>query len=170
MFATPDADAVDLALLIVRLFFGLGLAWHGLAKVRGGLDGTAKWFGSIGMRQPQLQARAAVASEIVGGLLFAAGLLTPLAAAAIIGTMLVAGWLVHRKHFLILNNGCELVASYAMAAFAVGTIGAGRFSLDNALGIEWNGWNGALISAGLGIAAGLATLVVFWRPNEATAK
>lgn len=164
--ANANADAVDVALLVVRLFFGVGLAYHGYRKVAGGIAGTARWFASIGMRQPRLQARAAASSEIGGGLLLALGLLTPLAAAAVIGTMLVAGWIEHRQHFLILKNGWELVASYAVGAWAVAVIGPGRFSLDHAFAIDWSGWTGMLVATVLGIAAGIGTMATFWRPAD----
>ena len=41
----------DLALLLLRGVFGVFLAYHGYNKVFGGngLQGTAGWFGSIGM-------------------------------------------------------------------------------------------------------------------------
>ena len=84
-------DPSTSALLVVRLVFGLGLAYHGYNKVFGGGGWRAPpgWFGSIGMKWPALQARLAAATE-VAGLLFAAGLLTPLAAAGMIGVMTVA--------------------------------------------------------------------------------
>ena len=82
----------DLALLLLRGVFGVFLAYHGYNKVFGGngLQGTAGWFGSIGMKWPLWQARAAAATEIGAGLLFAAGLLTPFAAAGIVAVMVVA--------------------------------------------------------------------------------
>lgn len=168
VFATADVDVFNVALLVLRLYFGVGLMYHGIRKISGGVDGTAGWFRSIGMRQPKLQAYAAISAEVVGGGLLALGLLTPFAAAAIIGTMLVAGWIVHRKHFLILKNGWELVASFAIGAFTAASIGPGRFSLDNAVGIEWDGWTGMLIAGILGVVSGIAVLVIFWRPAEAT--
>lgn len=164
-----ELDHVNLALLVVRLFFGVGLAAHGYNKVfgGGGLAGTAGWFGSIGMRWPQLQARMAAGTEIGAGLLFAAGLLTPFAAAGVIGLMVVAGWSVHRHNgFFIVKSGWEFTAAYAVIAWAVGSIGAGRFSLDNAFDISFNGWSGALIAGLLGVGAGIAQLAVCYRPSS----
>lgn len=45
-------DPIDLALLILRLTFGLFLAYHLYNKLTGGggLAGSARWFGSIGAR------------------------------------------------------------------------------------------------------------------------
>ena len=102
-------DHADLALLVVRVVFGLFLAYHGYNKVfgGGGLAGTARWFGSIGMRWPTLQARLAAGTEIGAGLLFAAGLLTPFAAAGMIGVMVVASRRPPRQRFFVFKDGWE---------------------------------------------------------------
>jgi len=165
-------DPVDVALLVLRVAFGVGLAAHGYNKVfgGGGLDGTARWFGGLGMRWPWLQARLAATTEIGAGLLFAAGLLTPFAAAGMIGLMIVAGWAAHRKNgFFIFHKGegWEYVASVAVVAFAVATIGPGDLSIDHAIGLDWNawdGWLGAAIAAVLGLGAALTQLAVCYRP------
>ena len=160
-------DQANLALLVLRTMFGVGLAYHGYNKVfRGGrLAGTARWFGSIGMRWPAFQARAAAGTEIGAGLLFAAGLLTPFAAAGMIGVMAVAAWVAHRKNgFLITNEGWEYTASIAVVAWAVATIGPGRYSLDRAFGIEFDGWSGSLIAGLLGLGSAIALLSVCYRP------
>lgn len=162
---------VNVALLVLRVAFGAGLAAHGYNKVfRGGrLAGTARWFGSIGMRWPRLQARLAAGTELGAGLLFAAGLLTPLAAAGMIGVMAVAYWTTHRdKGFFIINEGWEFVASIAVVAWAVATIGPGRYSLDHAVDIEWTGWTGALVAGLLGVGAAVAQLATCYRPAAAT--
>jgi len=164
-------DHVDLALLVLRLFFGIGLAAHGFNKVFGGgkLAGTAGWFASIGMRWPDVQARLAAGTEIGAGLLLAAGLLTPFAAAGVIGLMVVAGWVVHRTNgFFITNGGWEYTAAMAVAAWAAGAIGPGAYSLDAAFGISLNdGSAGAWIAALLGVGAGVAQLAICWRPGAA---
>jgi putative oxidoreductase len=160
-------NQLNAALLVVRLAFGVGLAAHAYNKVfRGGrLPGTARWFGSIGMRWPELQARAAAGSEATSGLLFAAGLLTPFAAAGMIGVMTVAFWAAHRHNgFFVIKEGWEFVAAIAVVAWAVATIGPGELSLDHAIGIDWSGWTGALIAGLLGVGAGVLQLAVFYRP------
>jgi putative oxidoreductase len=167
-----DPDVVDVALLVLRVTFGVFFALHGLNKVRNGLAGTAGWFASIGMKWPMWQARMAAATEITAGLGLAAGLLTPLAAAGMVGVMVVAAWVAHRKSgFFIFNEGggWEYTASIAVAAVFVGTVGPGRWSLDHALGISlhtWlSGWGGALIAAGFGVVAGVVQLLVCHRPQ-----
>lgn len=170
-------EPIDLALLVVRVGFGVGLAAHGWNKVfgGGGLDGTARWFGSIGMRWPALQARLAAGTEIGAGLAFAAGLLTPFAAAGIIAVMLVALWVAHRKNgFFIFNQGqgWEYTAAIAIAAWGVGVIGPGRYSLDHVLDLTetWapGDWTGLVIATTLGIGGALAQLAVSYRPPVAS--
>jgi putative oxidoreductase len=163
-------DRIDVALLVLRLVFGLFLAYHGLNKVRGGLAGTAKWFASIGMKWPMLQARMAAGTEIVAGLLFAAGLLTPFAAAGMVGVMLVAIWAVHWKvgfWVFLPNQGWEYCGSIAVVAWAVGATGAGRWSLDHAFGIALDGWTGAVVAGVLGVGAAAVQLAACYRPAVA---
>lgn len=160
-------DSLNVALLVLRLIFGVGLAAHGVNKVFGGkgLAGTTGWFGSIGMKWPAWQARLAAGTEIGAGALLAVGLLTPLAAAGVIGLMVVAAWVGHRENgFFSVDNGWELNLNIAVAAWAVGAIGPGRFSLDRAFGIEWSGWWGAVVALVLGVGAGVAQLIVCYRP------
>ena len=61
-----DADAIDLALLLLRLGVGVVFLAHGIRHIFGGgkIKGTAGWFGSMGMRMPLLQAWLASLTEI----------------------------------------------------------------------------------------------------------
>ena len=161
-----------MGLLVLRVVFGLFLAAHGYNKVfgGGGLAGTARWFESLGMRWPQWQARVAATTEIGSGLLFALGLLTPFAAAGMIGVMVVAGWSAHRHNgFFIFRKGegWEYVASIAIVAWGVATIGPGELSVDHAIGLDWtawDGWIGAVIAGVLGVGGAIAQLAVCYRP------
>ena len=160
-------DHVDFALLVLRAALGLMLMAHGANKVKGGLDNAGKWFSSMGMHRGGLQARLAAATELGCGLLLVLGLLTPFAAAGVIGVMTVAGIVAHRNNgFFVFRpgQGWEYVAIIAVAAFAVGTIGPGEWSIDHAIGIDVDNWWGALVAGLLGIGSGVATLAVFWRP------
>jgi len=163
-------DHVDLGLLVLRVVFGTFLALHGLNKVRG-LEGTAGWFASIGMRWPRWQARLAAATEIGAGTMLAAGLLTPFAAAGVIGLMVVAIVVAHwRNGFFIFREGegWEYCASIAVAAFSIAAIGPGRASLDHAIGLDWRSWAGAVIAPALGVGGALAQLAVSYRPPRRT--
>ncbi|CAB4716596.1 MAG: DoxX family membrane protein [Actinobacteria bacterium] len=167
------SDQSNLALLVLRLVLGLFLAYHGYNKFFGGgrITGTARWFASIGFRAPSLQALLAATTEVGAGVLLAAGLLTPLAAAAVIAVMIVAIVSSHWKvGFFIFKDGggWEYCASIAVAAFAIGTIGAGEWSLDHALDIGFHGWVGAIVTGAVGIGGALAQLLVFYRPKAST--
>jgi putative oxidoreductase len=158
-------------LLILRVIFGLFLAYHGYNKLfgPGGLDGTARWFEAIGMRWPRWQARLAATTEVGSGLLMAAGLLTPLAGAGMIGVMVVAIVVAHWKvGFFIFkpNQGWEYCASIATTAFVIAMVGPGRWSLDHAFDINWHGWTGAVIAGVAGVGGALTQLAVCYRPKD----
>ncbi len=166
----------DLALLVLRVVFGLTMAYHGSNKFfgAGGLAGTTGWFGSIGMKWPKLQARLAATTEVGAGVLLAVGLFTPLAAAGMIGLMVVAIVVAHWKNgFFIFKQGqgWEYCMSIAVASWAIGAMGAGEWSLDHAFDIEWtawDGWIGAVVAGVLGVGGGLAQLAISYRPAKAT--
>src|SRR3546814_7263082 len=71
---------------------------HGINRIFGGgkIEGTGRWFESLGMKPGLLHAWLASVTEIVGGALLILGLLTPLGGAATIGVMAVAGITNHR--------------------------------------------------------------------------
>jgi putative oxidoreductase len=166
---------VDVGLLVLRGVLGVWIACHGLNKLFGGgrLPGTARWFESMGVRPGRLNAVLAAATEVSAGLGMALGLLTPLAAAGIIGLMLVAITVSHRKNgFFIFRpgEGWEYCAFIAVAAFSLATIGAGKYSLDHALGLDVEGWWGAAIAGIVGVAGAAVQLAVFYRPPTPAAE
>ena len=166
-----DVDAVNLAMLIARVGFGLMMAAHGYNHFfRGGrIAGTGRWFESLGMKPGRIHAILASTTEIGAGLMMAAGLLTPFAAAGFIGLMTVAIWTVHRKNgFFIIKEGWEYTFLIAVAAMLIATIGPLRFSLDHALGIQHNlnGTFGFWFSLLVGLGASHVLLAVFYRPAK----
>ena len=161
-----DADAVNVVLLVVRLTAGITLALHGYQKffLGGRIEGTARWFESLGMKPGRLHALLAACTEISCGLGFAVGLLTPLTAAGFVGTMTVAGW-THKGNFFVFKDGWEYNAVLAVLAVLVATTGAGRWSLDHALGIadDLSGTTGLLLAL-TGLAASIVLMAIYWRP------
>lgn len=118
---------IDAALLLLRLWFGLVLAFgHGWGKVTN-LSGFTESVTKLGMPMPALLAVAAAASEFGGGLLLAAGLLTRVAAIFVTTTMLVAAFVVHANEPFMKK---EFALAYAFAAVTLLIAGAGRWSLD----------------------------------------
>jgi putative oxidoreductase len=98
--------------------------------------------------------------EVGSGLLLAAGLTTPLAAAMFISVMLVASVTVHlAKGFFVQEGGCEYNVALAAGALALAFTGPGEFSLDAILQIDWAGpmWGTAALA--LGLVGGRAQLL-----------
>ena len=160
----------DVAVLELRVTFGLFLAAHGYNKFFGGgrIPGTAGWFDAMGMKpNGRIHAIMAATTELGGGLLFAVGLFTPLAGAAFVGLMIVAAWTVHKDNgFFIVKSGWEYNLVLAAVAVGVATAGPGKYSLDWSLGIDlaFRPWLAFVVSAGLGAAAGIGLLAACYRP------
>jgi putative oxidoreductase len=136
---------MTLGTILLRLVLGLALAAHGSQKLFGlfggsGPPGTRKFFAGLGFRTPLVMAFVAGLSELGGGLLFAFGLLTPLAALALTVVMLNAIGTVHwKKGFFNSAGGYEYNLLILATALAVTATGPGRLSLDHAIG-----WAGSL--------------------------
>ncbi|HSP29332.1 MAG TPA: DoxX family protein, partial [Ilumatobacteraceae bacterium] len=64
-----DADAIDFALLLLRFGVGAVMLAHGVNHIRPDIDGTAAWFGSMGMKPAKLHAWLASVTEIGAGVL-----------------------------------------------------------------------------------------------------
>ncbi|SEG88133.1 putative oxidoreductase [Thermomonospora echinospora] len=162
------ADADVVALLLVRLVVGITMIAHGLNHWRGGgrIEGTARWFGGLGLRHGKLQAWMSVVTEIGAGALLIIGLLTPLACAAVISVMLVAGLLAHRPNgFFVFKDGYEYVLVLAVTSLALAMLGPGKLSVDDAAGIDVTGWAGGGIALGVAVVATAGLLATFWRPQ-----
>jgi putative oxidoreductase len=156
---------MEIGLLVLRLVVGLAFAAHGAQKLFGafggaGIDGTGALFEQLGLRPGRLHARAAGVCEFAGGLLIAVGLLTPFAAAALIGVMTAAVLTVHaRNGFFVTNNGFEYSLTLAAAVFALAGVGAGRWSLDHALGLDLMSTGWALGALAAGVLGGVGAVV-----------
>jgi putative oxidoreductase len=158
-------SGLGVASLVLRAAVGGTMVAHGVRHART-LDGTARWFGSIGFRNPTLQATASAVVEIGAGTALVAGAATPLAAAAVLGTLAVAARSVHaRNGFFITAEGYEYVMNLSVASVALAAIGPGPLSVDRALGIDQvlTGRQRAVLAAGLGLAAAAAQTAAFWR-------
>jgi putative oxidoreductase len=165
---------MDLGLLIVRLVIGITLAAHGSQKLLGwfggyGIAGTGSFFEQLGFRPGRLHAALAGIAENGGGLLLAAGLLTPLAAAALIGVMVVAAGSVHWGKGFFLPNGLEYTLVLAAGALGIAFTGPGAISLDRSLGIGWSGSSWGLAALLLGVLGGAGELFAR-KPAPATTK
>lgn len=158
--------AGDWGLLLIRLTFGVLLAGHGAQKLFGffggpGLAATGKTFDTAGYHPGRVFAVIGGLSELVGGLGLAVGLLTPLAAAAVVGVMINAMVTVSGAHGLWdQDGGVEYNISIAVVAIAVAAIGPGRLALDRYFPWRDGGWPEAAVALGLGgVGAAIALSV-----------
>jgi putative oxidoreductase len=159
-------------LLVLRLVLGLLLVGHGTQKLFGvfggpGIAGAGAFFDSLGFRPGKPMAIIAGASEAGAGVLLVLGLLTPLASAAVVGTLVVAGSVHFGAGLWAQNGGFELPLVYVVAAAALAFTGPGAYSLDDALGLDGlagNGWGAAAVLVGA-----LSGLVVVARGRRALA-
>ena len=152
-------------LLLVRLVLGALMAAHGAQKLFGwwggeGIAGFGGWLESMGMRPARAWAVLAALIEFVGGLAVAVGLVTPIAALLLAGTLLVAILLAHLPNgFWNASGGYEyplvLVASFVVVSLT----GPGIYSVDNVLGITFPEpvtWLVVAVLAAVGAAAAFA--------------
>ncbi|MCA1055857.1 DoxX family protein [Rossellomorea aquimaris] len=130
---------INAGLLLIRLVIGVLFIGHGAQKLFGwfgghGLKGTGGWFDSMGMKPGVTLALLAGLSELIGGFLFAVGLLTPLAGVLIAATMLMAIVKVHGQNGLwVTSNGYEYNLTLLAVAIGVALIGPGQYALDAVL-------------------------------------
>ena len=156
---------MDTGLLVLRVVVGLILAGHGAQKLfgwfgGGGLGSTAWFFRSVGYRPPRVMAGFAGSAELAGGAALAIGLGTPVAAAAVIGTMLNAMVAVHKGHGLwAIDGGYEYPLVMATVAAALGFTGAGTASLDAFLGLGGGSVASGVFAVALGLVAGSGVLL-----------
>jgi putative oxidoreductase len=152
---------MEVGLLVLRVVVGAFFLGHGAQKLFGwfgghGVAGTGGAFEGMGLRPGRAMATMAGLAEMTGGLLFALGLLTPLAAMLLISVMTLAIAIVHWRHGpWVTEGGWEYSLVLIAVAFAVTAIGPGKYSLDNAFNIDLAGLDWALIATGIGVFGAL---------------
>ncbi|GFH36409.1 DoxX family protein [Streptomyces pacificus] len=164
--ARPAVGAADAGMLLLRLAVGLILAGHGARKLFGwfdgrGLDGAGRGFSQFGWDPGVFYAGLAGAAELLGGLGLAAGLLTPLSAAACIGVM--AGAMALAPEISLWPAaGTAFVYPMVLAAGAltVAAVGPLRLSLDARLPWRDGGWAPAGFALVLGLAGAFVVLAL----------
>jgi putative oxidoreductase len=169
------SDSYNTGMLIIRLVVGLTLVAHGYNHLFGGgrIEGAARWYGSMGLQPQKVHAWMSVIFELVSGAGLAVGFLTPFAAAAAVGLMVVAGVVAHRPNgFFVFKEGYEYVLMIAVIAIAVAILGPGKYSFDHAFGFTshypfYGGW-GALVAIVLGLGGAATLLLTSWKPPQKT--
>jgi putative oxidoreductase len=136
-------SAAGLGLLVLRVVAGGVFAAHGAQKAFGWWSGPgfAGWRSVLertGIRPATFWAMVSTAAELVGGVLLVIGLLTPLAAAALVGQALVMIFQVHLpKGFWVSKGGIEYALTLGAVALSLVVMGGGELALDHVAGLAY---------------------------------
>lgn len=168
---------LDAGLLLLRLAVGLIAMAHGAQKLFGwwsgpGLNGFEAFLANadnpaLGFAPQATRVLSIIgpAVETGGGLLLVVGLLTPLAASGLLGTMILAATYRVTLHgsfsFFAPADGVEYELLLAVCAAALILTGPGRFALDARWGWSRRPMWGSLAMLVIGIAGAIAAWVVF---------
>jgi len=151
----PTTSLVDVGLLVLRISVGATLLDAGLRKAFD-FDKTASLMDQAGWRLPKVATFMITFTETAGGLLLILGLLTPLAAFAVIAAMLDA-WAVNVSQTSLWSQPFNHPFVLTFGAVAVLFAGAGSLSVDSRL---WGRerWSPAIATGLLVVAIGVAIL------------
>ena len=121
-------------LLVIRLYWGWSFAQTGWGKLMN-LERTTKFFASLDLPAPKLNAIAAGSTELIGGVLLALGLFTRFASPALMVVMIVAYITADREALVaIFSDGDKFTGAapflFLFAALIVFAFGPGKLSLD----------------------------------------
>lgn len=169
---------MNIALLVLRLVPGLLFMGHGLQKLVPGryspplLNATgpapmAGFFEQVGLRPGLPAVVLAGLGELTGGILIAAGLVTPLGTALLAAVMTTAIVTVHwSKGIWSTNGGFEFPLLMLTAVYAVSAIGPGSLSVDSWAGIanwtaiHWSASDAVRAGAAVGVGALAGVLTI----------
>jgi len=122
---------------LIRVIAGGSLAIHGFPILFGNTAAAAKFLESVGFENALFWTYVVGAVELVCGLCLAAGFLTRLVAAPIIGFLLIAIVTYHWQFgFAWENRGIEYPLFWAIVVFHFLIQGGGRWSVDALIGCE----------------------------------
>jgi putative oxidoreductase len=126
----------DVGKLLLRVAVGVMMLFHGIAKLRHGIDGIISNVHSHGL--PTAFAYGVFLGEIIGPLLMIVGSGTRIGAGLVAFNMVVAVWLAHTGQLLAAGKGggwaLDLQGLYFFGAVAVAFLGPGRYSLSRGKG------------------------------------
>src|ERR1035437_1952253 len=165
---------MNIGRLVVRVVIGGLFLGHGTQKLFGwfggpGPEGTEQMMQGLNLHPPRRNALAAGVTETVGGVLLAAGMVTPLAAASLIGVMVTAIRTVHLKNGPWAAEGgyeYNLVLIAALLPLVGG--GPGALCGDAVVGVRNTGLAWALTALAAGAAASTLTVELGHRAAPAT--
>ena len=126
----------NLGKLLIRLTLGCLLLFHGVFKLRYGVDGIVERVAATGL--PSWLGYLVYAGEVLAPVLLICGLWTRVAALLVVINMTVAVLLAHTAQLGDLTRAggwaLELQAFYFFSAVTIMLLGAGKFSVGGATG------------------------------------
>jgi putative oxidoreductase len=157
-------SAIDIGLLILRVGIGATALQAGLIKVSD-FSTTVGFMEQGGWRLPTFAALMVTASETLGGIGLLAGVLTPLAACAVLGAM-VCAWAVNVSGAAFWSQPFNVPFLIGLGAAALLFTGAGAHSVDGRLFPRFT-WSARQATALLVLAfvVAIATWVVLYGVN-----
>lgn len=124
-----------IGLLALRVGLGLVFVVHGAQKLfglfgGGGLEGTAQFFGAVGIPMPGVMALVVGIVEFFGGIAMIAGAFTHVVSLLLAIVQAVAIVTVHLPNGFTGEGGYEFNFVLFLGAVALFFIGPGRYSVD----------------------------------------
>ena len=121
----------DLGKLVLRLTLGILVLLHGVAKLKGGVEGLMPMVQGVGL--PPWVAYGAYIGEVVGPVMVILGLFTRTGAFFIFVNMVFAVMLAHRAELFMLDKqggyALELQAMFMFTALALMLMSPGRIAI-----------------------------------------
>lgn len=154
---TTTSSLTDIGLLILRVGVGATMLQAGLIKAFD-FNTTASFMEAGGWRLPKVAAFMVTASETLGGIGLLLGVLTSLAACAVIAAMIDA-WAVNVSGAAFWSDPFNVPFLLAIGATALLFVGAGAYSVDARL-FGRTTWP-ARITVGLLILAAVAAVLTW---------
>lgn len=123
----------DAGILIIRLSIGILMLFHGIAKIRHGIDGIIGMMESNGI--PAFVAYGVYIGEVIIPLLLIIGFRTRISAVVLIINMLVIFFIAHPEDIFALSSHggwkLELAGFYLFGSLALFFTGGGKFAISS---------------------------------------
>ena len=122
----------DLGRLLLRIFLGVCILLHGIAKLQGGVDGIGQALTAHGL--PAFVKYGVYVGELIAPIMVLIGFYSRIGAVLIAINMLFAIGLVHMAELFKLGEqggwALEMQGMYLVTAIALALMGPGRFSIN----------------------------------------